>query len=940
MTFIEELADVILAKSDLRYTAVVLPGRRSGLYLKKALAAKAGKTILLPQIFSIEEYIFQQSGFHKMDETSLLTLLYAVYKDYAGTSAFPLDEFLPTGKTLLSDFNDVDDYLLDAEEVFTYLTRIKEIEGWVPGEAVTPLQTKYMSFYLLLNPMYKMFTEKLNEKGMGYQGYASRKLAARDDVPDGFQHVVFAGLNAVTPSLEAHINKLVLNGKATLLWDTDAMYLDNDQHEAGHFMRMNRAAWPAAFGQAPGYFKNSHKTIDFIGAPLGYSQVQAALKLINTQYSDAFADTVLVLADESLLIPLLSSLPQEWKDRINISGGYPLKSTLVGQLVHSWLELMSETLTASGSQKTYRFDALVGFVANPLLHLIIPDKLSSQFAAVTEEICTGRLRYFHWKAEGDGPRDAQLLKEFESLLPGTLAPCSDWQEALIRLENLTEQLFERCREADLEHEAAWLINSMLKSLRNTLTSYGNAADITFSSAVFFIKRQLQVARIPLKGEPLQGIQILGMLETRSLDFKNVVILGANEGFLPASGHGDSFLPADVRHTLKLPLVYERDSVYAYHFWRLLQRASEITLIYNTESDPVYGKEPSRFLAQIEHELIPAFPQITLNKKILGIGYANTRIQPFAAVNSDAIQDALNHIAEHGLSFTGFFNFVDCPYRFLLANISRIKEFEEIGGDMAANTMGNVFHRTVENVSKPYIGKVLIKSDFDDMATQVDIHLAEALKEYDVTQTGSGYNFLVVDLLRELLVNWLQRMRDTVPADYTIQALEFELTPEIELNDGRKVKLYGKADRVETWNGVTRVMDFKTTHKRTEFSYKKSEEDGLAALFIHKNKNLIQVLYYSWLFALQGKLQSVTGGVYPVLSLTGHLPDLIKDEDKQPMVLHQTNLDEFGAAVRVIIEDIFSPGQTFSPTPSNEVCQYCPYSNVLCFEHVFGSSEDE
>ena len=246
-----------------------------------------------------------------MDETSLLTLLYAVYKDYAGTTAFPLDEFLPTGKTLLSDFNDVDDYMLDAEEVFTYLTRIKEIEGWVPGEAETTLQKRYMSFYLLLNPMYKMFTEKLNDKGMGYQGFASRKLAARNDVPDGFQHVVFAGLNAVTPSLEAHINKLVLNEKATLLWDTDSMYLDNDQHEAGHFMRMNRAAWPAAFAQAPEYFKNSRKTIDFIGAPLGYSQVQTALKLINTRYSDAFADTVLVLADESLLIPLLSSLPQE-----------------------------------------------------------------------------------------------------------------------------------------------------------------------------------------------------------------------------------------------------------------------------------------------------------------------------------------------------------------------------------------------------------------------------------------------------------------------------------------------------------------------------------------------------------------------------------------------------------------------------------------------------
>ncbi|HBG70645.1 MAG: hypothetical protein A2W93_03890 [Bacteroidetes bacterium GWF2_43_63] len=940
MNFIQETAKKIVETcgTDLRSVAVVVPGRRGGLFLKKALALAAGKTILLPQIFSIEEYIYYQSGMRKMDETTMLTLLYTVYKKHAGPGAFPIDEFLPTGKTLLADFNDVDDYLLDPVEVFTYLMRVREIENWMPGEAETELQKKYLSFYQLLNPMYHLFSEKCREMGMCYQGMASRVLSQKEAFPE-FSTIVFAGLNAVTPSLEAHINKLIVSEQAQLIWDADSWYLDNANHEAGHFMRFNRNAWPKSFGEIPRFFESSKKNIDIIGAPLGYTQVQTALTLLETTYKDQLTDTVLVLADEGLMMPLLSSLPEDWADRVNISGGYPLRNTLLGQIVNAQLELLAGTLNDSGATRTYRYESLLALVSNPLLRLLPDDKQRSDFIQVVDDISSGRLRYFRW-CESD-KEDTLFLKRFDAIIPGLVSPCAGWEEVLTRLIKLTGELFEKCREVDLEHEAAWLVHSALKALHNTLTSYGDVSDITIGSVVYFIRRHLQIAKIPLKGEPLKGIQILGMLETRSLDFKNVIILGANEGFLPAGGQGDSFLPNDVRRELKLPLQYERDAVYAYHFWRLMQRASEITLIYNTESDPVYGKEPSRFLAQIEHELLPAFSTITANRRVLGIKYDKSAVSPFEMVDREKINVMLESIANTGLSFTKFYNFIACPYRFLLEGIYKIEKWEDESGDIAINTMGSVFHDAIEKLTIPFLGKVLVKQDFETMAAAAETHLEAAFEHEKIAHLSSGYNYLVKEILLESLVHWLQRMKDSVPADYYVKAVEAELKPVISLHDGRKVALKGIADRVEFCNGVMRVMDFKTTHKRTEFVFDISPDADIPAQITDpENRNMLQVMFYSWLYASQENVTAITGGVYPVLNNTGYKPDLLKNKSKESLVLTKEQLTGFGEAITELVEQIYDPGQTFSATPSTKACQYCPYNGVICYANTFGISEDE
>ncbi|KAF5032787.1 PD-(D/E)XK nuclease superfamily protein [anaerobic digester metagenome] len=648
---------------------------------------------------------------------------------------------------------------------------------------------------------------------------------------------------------------------------------------------------------------------------------------------------MLVLADEGLMMPLLSSLPEEWADRVNISGGYPLRNTLIGQLVNAHLELISGTLNENGESRTYRYEPLMTLVSNPLLRLLPDEKYRSAFAEIVDEISSGRLRYFRWC--GSDNEDTVLLKKFDALLPCLVAPCNSWDDVLSRLIGLTGELFEKCREVDLEHEAAWLVQSMLKALSNTLKNYGDVSDITIGSVVYFIRRHLQVAKIPLKGEPLKGIQILGMLETRSLDFKNVIILGANEGFLPAGGQGDSFLPNDIRRELKLPLQYERDAVYAYHFWRLIQRAEEITLIYNTESDPMFGKEPSRFLAQIEHELLPAFPSISFERRVLGISYDKSKEKPVDIIDREKIGKMLEGTASYGLSFTRVYSFISCPHRFLLEGIYKIEKWEDETGDIAQNTMGSVFHDAIEKLSVPFLGKVLIKQDFDTMAAAADSCLDATFRSQKIAHTASGFNYLIREILSDTLLQWLRRMKETVPADYYIKDVEHTLQPEITLHDGRKVRLKGIADRVEIVNGVMHVMDFKTTHKRSNFVFDASPEADIYAQVCHPdNRYLTQVLFYSWLYALQENVKNITGGVYPVLNSAGHRPDLLRTKDDELIVLNGDQLKDIGEVFSGFIEQIFDSGQTFQPVPTIKNCQYCPYNGVICYANTFAINEDE
>jgi hypothetical protein len=370
----------------------------------------------------------------------------------------------------------------------------------------------------------------------------------------------------------------------------------------------------------------------------------------------------------------------------------------------------------------------------------------------------------------------------------------------------------------------------------------------------------------------------------------------------------------------------------------MQRANEITLIYNTESDPVFGKEPSRYLAQIEYELCRKNTSITLEKQILGINYNRAAKGLFVLPEQSVIDIALRKIAENGLSFTGFFTFVECPRKFLIERILGIREIREQSAEMGNDVMGNIFHKAIETLSRPYIGKQLTEADIDKMISEAPGHLQDSVAINKVVRIDRGYNYLVTDLLNDSLIRWLKGLKAAIKQNYTIVDVECNLSTEIELQGKRKVKLIGFADRVEQTNDGVRIMDFKTTHKNPELVINGKKE--LSDYFVSKHKYLIQVLFYASLYLKKQEIKSITGGIYTVFGNKNHIPYLINDGKGETIVLDNMLIAEFNRIVESIIEEIFDENQNFDPKPAPAVCNYCSYNGVLCFEQGLNNNEDE
>lgn len=936
MSFIAELAGFLLTRSEeaLKQTAVVLPGRRSCLFLRKELAKQSDKALFLPAIMSIEDYIYNSTNLKKASDVSLLTRLYSIYCDQAGTDAFAPDDFIQTGRTLLADFNDVDDYLLDREEVYTYLFKVREIEGWFPGESNTQLQLQYMKFYSIMLPVSIEFANSLLSNGLAYQGLASRMLAENDGTNLPWDEVVFAGLNAITPSMAAHINTLKEKNKATLFWDADDWYVNRPEQEAGHFMRMNQQQWPESFGKLPAHFATGRKKISFIGAPMGYSQIQTALELLTPDALKGNTGAVLVLADEALLLPLLNCLPSEWREKTNISMGYPLRNTLTGQWCLSLLSLWSSNDNNENGKVSYRFDQLAPLLSNPMMLLLCDEASLSQTKADIGEICSGRTRFFAVSQSNADANSAfgRLLHEF----PAMLQPQKNWQQALENLSDLLHILFETSTSHELEHEAAWQAISDIHTLKNTLHS-SSPELLTFSGVMFFTRRVLQTIKIPLKGEPMQGVQILGMLETRALDFRKVVIVGANEGFLPSGSHTDSFLPADIRRELGLPITFHRDSVYAFHFYRLLQRAEDITLIYNTESDPVFGKEPSRFLAQLSHELEPAYDNISIEEKVLRIRYPSLKAESVATPPREVLQDALNHIAENGLSFSRLFTFIECPLKFMLAHLLKIQETQEEDGNIAANVIGSVFHRAMEQLWQPHLHKPVSDEMIHAMEQNASEALNEALTFNNVSGTGRGYNFLVRELLYDVIISWLKGFASEAKTGAICRGTEVPLKHTLKIN-GTEVLLKGIADRIEEHSGLLRILDYKTGNKSINLYL--NEKLSVQGIFSPKNQYMLQLLFYMWLYKQMNHTTQITGGIYKVLSNLPSNAILLRLKNNDIFYPDNDFWTEFEQELTRIVAEMYDEKQTFNATPDKKLCNYCPYQGVLCLVSQIPEEDEE
>ena len=810
-SFIKDVVvDLQEQQFDFSQLIFILPSKRAGVFLKHTISENLEKTIFAPEIFSIEEFVESLSDLQYSTNTELLFEFYSIYilntpKDQH--EAF--DKFSKWAQILIQDFNEIDRYLIHPNAIFEYLTAIKNIESnhWSLDEDQSEYVKNYLSFWNRLKTYYHLFKAHLLSKKKGYQGLVYREAVENIEqytsTFDSNKTHVFVGFNALNKAEETIIQELLQQDLASIYWDIDSAFIDHPIHDAGLFTRVHKTNWPYFRNNPFNWIKNHYsneKNIDLIGTPKNIGQVKYIGELLNKiqQQNKTLKNTAVVLGDENLLLPLLNSLPKEI-DTINITMGLPLRIIPLTSLFETLFHIHR--------------------ALSPVLYYKdVKEVLSHQFVIPlmrTEETNYSSLIIDHIQNNNLVYLDLNKLKGLASEKSETLDVLfGSWDNnPLLAIEKCSHLILNIKNNLSLEKtknllalEYLYRYNEVFNELYSLNQSYGHIRDIL--TLYSFYKELLKSETLDFKGEPLHGLQIMGMLESRVLDFETVIISSVNEGILPAGKSNNSFIPFDVKLENKLPTYKEKDAVYTYHFYRLLQRAKNIYVLYNTEPDVLNGGEKSRFISQLEIEnthflnkyiVTPTVPMITNKLKSID--------------KSDAIIDRLKSISNRGFSPSSLVNYIRNPIDFYNQKILKLEELDDVEETIAANTLGTIVHNTLEDLYRPYEGEYLSEKIMKKMATLIDKFVAHHFKsEYKEGEITKGKNLIIFEIAKRYVSNFLNYEIRSLSKGNRIKiiAIEVENKVSIEIPElNYPVYIIGKVDRVDEFNGITRIIDYKT-----------------------------------------------------------------------------------------------------------------------------------
>lgn len=958
--FLDRTAEYLVKTygSELSDIAVVLPNRRAGLFLRRFMAVHAGKACWSPLVFSVEDFITGISGLHEAESLALLFELYAVHKEVEGEQAQPFEEFIHWAPQLLSDFNEIDRYLVDPQQLFSYLDEARVLSLWnLENQPLTDFETKYLRFYHSLGTYYKLLSQRMLASRRAWQGLLFRHAA--ETIPEAvyslpWKQVVFAGFNALTKAEEVIIGELRLHKKATLLWDADEYYLNNDVQEAGSFLREWIRKWPANDLQWVGDdFAGMPKDIRIIGAPDPVGQVKFCGNLLQglALQGKANESTAVVLLDPALLNPLLNSMPEEVKE-LNITAGLPLKQTPLADLFELVFRLHLNTkqfsyLKSSKTKKFYYKDVL-----RVLRHPMVQEMATSlagdnrfAFEQVIERIRQGsRIFISHDEliAETTGLFGSGL-SFLDSLFTGWETP----QEALSAfrtvIESLRAGLMHDPQEArgledpeiKLELEYLFSFTKIFHQLSTILEETG--AILTLQTFYQIFRQSMESTSLPFSGEPLRGLQVMGMLETRTLDFENVILLSCNEDLLPAGKITPSFIPFDIKRDFGLPTYRHKDAVYAYHFYRLLQRAKNVWILYTTEANELGGGDKSRFIRQIEQELPAGHPNIKIQSTLLAPPAVAGTVPPEIKVEKlGEVWTLLEKKAEEGFSATSLNAFRSCSLKFYLQEIAGIREAEEIAETIDAKILGLAIHEALAALYAPCKEKALTPEAFAGMQKLAEEAVMKGFaKKYRGSDINFGKNHLLVNVAK-LIVKRFLRFEKSAAEELAREKKEMRLlwteervTGHVTVNAGDRklnVNLKGFIDRVDRFGGTLRIIDYKSGTALN----KNLEVQDWEELFSNPDLDMaFQLLMYSYL--LKGRFRNgfeVSAGVIPLRKLnSGLMTAGVPESDGTEDLIGEGSLKRFEEVVVKILETAFDQAIPFSQTDNTEVCKKCPYVNL-------------
>ena len=791
---------------DFSNLCFVLPSKRAGVFLRQELSTVLNKTIFSPNIISIEEFVEELAQLKSSTNTELLFEFYNTYIELTPKSEQePFETFSKWAQILLQDFNEIDRYLIPQNKIFDYLSAIKELDHWSLEDNKTEVVKNYLKFWKKLKHYYNHYSENLISKKIGYQGLIYREAVKniKNYSTNINQKHIFLGFNALNTAEETIIQELLKNNLAEVFWDIDEVFIENPIHDAGLFTRQHKEAWK--------YFKtnpfnwitknySAAKNIEIFGVPKNIGQAKTIGSILKklVAKNPSLKSTAVVLGDENLLIPVLNSMPSEI-DKLNITMGFPLSSIPLASLFEQLFALHKKTTD------TYYYKDIIALLSHQYIRPLFSKEDGNYAIALIETIKKNNLVYLSISdLKTYLKNDYQIL---ELIFSNWLNNANTAIENCFKIINLIKEHLSLDKKGNvLSLEYLFRFNKLFNELFRLNESYKHISDI---STLFSIYKELLTSEtLDFKGEPLEGLQVMGMLESRVLDFETVIISSVNEGVLPSGKTNNSFIPFDVKIENELPTYKEKDAVYTYHFYRLLQRAKNVYILYNTEADVLTGGEKSRFINQLELENIH-----TINHRIVTPQVPNFNTELKEIIKTKTVLNQLKTIAGEGFSPSSLTNYIRNPLDFYYQKLLGIKDLEDVEETVAANTMGTVVHDTLEALYIPYLGKYLDVEAIKKMKPEIEAKISEGFKKtYADGDMSKGKNLIIFEIAKRYVQNFLTLEIEDLKQGNTIKIIALEKRavtpldiPELDF----KVKLKGTVDRVDEYNGITRIIDYKT-----------------------------------------------------------------------------------------------------------------------------------
>lgn len=944
--------------AEIHRLAFVFPNRRAGLFFQKYLSEISEKPLFSPSILTINDLFMQLSGKHPADKIQMLFRLYELYKQRSGSSE-SFDEFIYWGEMLLNDFDDIDKYMVDARMLFRNVSDLKSLDddfNYLSPEQVQAIRSFWSSFYPkgdspnqqhflelweILYDLYAGLRTSLAKDGCGYDGMIFREVVEQlekepmSDFP--FDQVVFVGLNALSVSEERLLLVLQKKGVADFYWDYVGPWVTDPDNKASFFLERNLRLFPSRM-QLPGT-EPVQAEIRVMGVPSAIGQAKQVYPILQAladeqQLTDESAlRTAIVLPDEHLLVPVLNAIPEAIQ-HINVTMGYPLAGTPVAALMEYILTL----------QKNIRYiDRVPGFYFRDVLpilnHQYVMAAAPEEVSQLVKDMTAGNRIYVH----------AADLNRHE-LLSILFTPVQNTEELSDYLIHVLEALNTCLRNkrpnpddeemisnstqttADIEQEFIFHYFATVNRMKEVMRE----AKIEMRLDTYFrlLKRMTDLITIPFEGEPLSGLQVMGVLETRALDFDRLIILSMNEGIFPLKKAANSFIPYNLRRGFGLPTYEHQDSVWAYHFYRLIRRAKQVTLLYDTRTTGLQTGEVSRFVHQLRYHY-----QYPLIDELVVYDVASSAVPPISVQKTTEVEKLLSDFLSGGtraLSASAINTYLDCPLKFYFSVLEQIQEEDEITETVERDVFGSILHKVMEDLYAPFKGKLvtadllkLLRKDQPLLTGTIARAFAELFFKSPVVRPLEGENFLTGEMIRKYAEKILEQDACFTPFHYIESEKKVRAT--ITLSDRRVVQLKGFIDRVDSLDRVLRIVDYKTGSGKLDFESVEGLFDKEAK---DRPKAVMQVFLYAWMYQ---QLPEYTGmpiqpAIYYLRTLFQRSFNPVVEQKKGRGKADKVNsfqdfVADFEGKLRQCLDEIFNLDIPFTQTETGKACAYCSFRGL-------------